>query len=47
MVFTLYMSNDQPQIAKMIASHHGRADWGAMIDLGERFRKLLLYSSSY
>ncbi len=34
--FTLCMSNDQPQIAKMIASHHGRADWGAMIDLGEK-----------
>lgn len=34
--FSLCMQNNQPQIAKMIASHHGRADWGAMIDLGEK-----------
>ncbi len=34
--FSLCMANDQPQIAKMIAAHHGRADWGAMIDLGEK-----------
>lgn len=34
--FTLCMSNGFPNIAKMIAAHHGRADWGAMIDLGER-----------
>ena len=30
------MANNQHQIAKMIAAHHGRADWGAMIDLGEK-----------
>lgn len=34
--YTLCMSNGFLNIAKMIASHHGRADWGAMIDLGER-----------
>lgn len=34
--FTLCMKNNQPMIAKMIASHHGRTDWGAMIDLGEK-----------
>lgn len=34
--FTLCMSNNQPTIAKMIAAHHGRSDWGAMIDLGEK-----------
>lgn len=34
--FTLCMSNGFLNIAKMIAAHHGRADWGAMIDLGER-----------
>ena len=34
--FTLCMSNGYPNIAKMIAAHHGRADWGAMIDLGEK-----------
>lgn len=34
--FSLCMANNQPMIAKMIASHHGRTDWGAMIDLGEK-----------
>jgi len=34
--FTMCMSEGFPNIAKMIASHHGRSDWGAMIDLGER-----------
>ena len=34
--FSLCMANNQPMIAKMIAAHHGRADWGAMIDLGEK-----------
>lgn len=34
--YTLCMSNGFLNIAKMIAAHHGRIDWGAMIDLGER-----------
>ena len=34
--FTMCMSEGFPNIAKMIAAHHGRSDWGAMIDLGER-----------
>lgn len=34
--FSLCMANNQPMIAKMIAAHHGRTDWGAMIDLGEK-----------
>ena len=34
--YTLCMSNGFLNIAKMIAAHHGRADWGAMIDLAER-----------
>ncbi len=34
--YTLCMSNGFYNVAKMIASHHARADWGAMIDLGER-----------
>lgn len=34
--FSLCMAKGQPTIAKMIAAHHGRADWGAMIDLGEK-----------
>lgn len=34
--FTICMSNGFDRIAKMIASHHGRADWGALIDLNEK-----------
>lgn len=34
--YTLCMSNGFSDMAKMIAAHHSRADWGAMIDLGER-----------
>ena len=34
--FSLCMNSGFLNIAKMIAAHHGRADWGAMIDLGER-----------
>lgn len=34
--YTLCMSNGFLNIAKMIAAHHARTDWGAMIDLGER-----------
>lgn len=34
--FSLCMNAGFPKIAKMIAAHHGRADWGAMIDLDQR-----------
>lgn len=34
--FTQCMMAGFPTIAKMIAAHHSRTDWGAMIDLGER-----------
>lgn len=34
--YTLCMSNGFSDMAKMIAAHHSRSDWGAMIDLGER-----------
>lgn len=34
--YTLCMSKGFQNIAKMIAAHHGRADWGAMIDLSQR-----------
>ena len=34
--YTTCMSKGFKNIAKMIAAHHGRADWGAMIDLGEK-----------
>lgn len=34
--FTICMNQGYKEIAKMIAAHHGRAEWGAMIDLGEK-----------
>ena len=34
--YSLCMAEGFKNVAKMIASHHGRADWGAMIDLGEK-----------
>lgn len=34
--YTLCMKEGFYDMAKMIAAHHSRADWGAMIDLGER-----------
>ena len=34
--YTLCMQEGFKNIAKMIAAHHGRSDWGAMIDLSER-----------
>ena len=34
--YTLCMTNGFLNIAKMIAAHHGRSEWGAMIDLGEK-----------
>jgi len=41
--YTLCMSNGFSDIAKMIASHHSRTDWGAMVDLGERDLEPLYY----
>ena len=34
--FTTCMNAGFPRIAKMIAAHHGRTDWGSMIDLGQK-----------
>ena len=34
--FSICMNNGFKEIAKMIAAHHGRADWGALIDLDEK-----------
>lgn len=34
--FSLCMSAGYKNIAKMIAAHHSRAEWGAMIDLNEK-----------
>lgn len=34
--FTICMSNGFKEIAKMIAAHHSRADWGALVDLNTK-----------
>ena len=34
--YTLSMKEGYKNISKMIAAHHGRAEWGAMIDLSEK-----------
>lgn len=41
--FTLCMSNGFKEVAKMIAAHHGRSDWGAIIDLDEKDLEPELY----
>lgn len=34
--FTTCMTAGFPRIAKMIAAHHGRTDWGSLIDLSQK-----------
>lgn len=41
--FTICMSNGFKEIAKMIAAHHGRSDWGAIIDLDQKDLEPELY----
>ena len=41
--FTLCMSHGFNKIARMIAAHHGRAEWGAIIDLNEKDLENELY----
>ena len=41
--YTVCMSNGFKEIAKMIAAHHGRADWGALIDLNEKDLEPYMY----
>ncbi len=41
--FSLCMNNGFKEIAKMIAAHHGRADWGALIDLDEKDAEPYMY----
>ena len=41
--FTKCMTAGFPRIAKMIAAHHGRTDWGAMIDLSQRELEPFVY----
>ena len=41
--FSLCMMNGFERIARMIAAHHGRSDWGAIIDLDEKDLEPELY----
>lgn len=41
--FTHCMIAGFPRIAKMIAAHHGRIDWGSMIDLNEKNLESYVY----
>ncbi len=41
--FTICMSNGFKEVAKMIAAHHGRKDWGALIDLDEKDAEPFMY----
>lgn len=41
--FSMCMTNGFKTVAKMIAAHHGRADWGAIVDLNERDLDPILY----
>ena len=34
--YSLCMTNGFKEVAKMIAAHHGRIDWGAILDLNEK-----------
>ncbi len=41
--FSICMNNGFKEIAKMIAAHHGRSDWGALIDLNEKDAEPYMY----
>ncbi len=41
--FTICMSAGFKKVAKMIAAHHGRSDWGAIIDLDQKDLEPELY----
>ena len=41
--FTWAMSHGLKELARIIAAHHGRADWGAIIDLNEKNIDSILY----
>ena len=42
--FTTCMNGGFPRIAKMIAAHHGRTDWGSMIDLDQKDLEPYVYA---
>ncbi|MBQ3642638.1 HD domain-containing protein [bacterium] len=41
--YTVCMSNGFKDVAKMIAAHHGRLEWGALIDLDEKDIEPFMY----
>jgi putative nucleotidyltransferase with HDIG domain len=41
--FSICMNEGFKEIAKMIAAHHGRSDWGAIIDLDQKDLEPELY----
>lgn len=41
--YSLCMNNGFKEIAKMIAAHHGRTDWGALIDLDDKDAEPYMY----
>lgn len=41
--FSVCMNNGFKDVAKMIAAHHGRTDWGALIDLDEKDAEPFMY----
>lgn len=41
--YSLCMSQNFKQVARMIAAHHGRTEWGAIIDLNEKDLESLVY----
>lgn len=41
--YTLCMNKGFKRIAKMIAAHHGRTDWGAIVDLNEKDLESYVY----
>lgn len=41
--FSICMTNGFERVAKMIAAHHGRTDWGAIVDLNEKDLESYVY----
>ena len=41
--FSLCMQHNQKEIARMIAAHHGRTEWGSMIDLNQKDLDPIVY----
>ncbi|MDD3437764.1 MAG: HD domain-containing protein [Candidatus Gastranaerophilales bacterium] len=41
--FSICMTQDFKEVAKMIAAHHARTEWGAILDLGQKDLEPLVY----